>query len=92
MKMTINKVRLIRTLLFAAAGTIAIAGWVERNGIESVGLRPAAAAEGPRVIEIKAKDSSFRAHVDEGGAGNLAAIQRGSNAGIPREASQDRHR
>ncbi len=55
-----NQRKLIGSLVFAAAGAIAIASWAQRNGIDAMGLKPAIAAEEPRVIEIKAKKPKMR--------------------------------
>ncbi|MGE5326929.1 MAG: cupredoxin domain-containing protein [Deltaproteobacteria bacterium] len=54
-----NQRKLIGSFVFAAAGALAIANWAQRNGIDAMGLKPAIAAEEPRVIEIKAKKFQF---------------------------------
>jgi len=52
--------KLVVTLLFAASAAIVLASWAQRNGIDTANLmRSATAAEGPRVIEIKAKKFQF---------------------------------
>jgi cytochrome c oxidase subunit II len=51
--------KFIGALVFAAAGAIVIASWAQKSGIVTAGVQPAIAAEGPRVIEIKARKFQF---------------------------------
>jgi cytochrome c oxidase subunit II len=51
--------KLIGALVFGAAAAIVIASWAQKNGIVTPGVRPAIAAEQPRVVEIKASKFQF---------------------------------